>query len=1640
MVSKKIWAVLLSVLMIAGLLPTMAFAATSGNAIKSVSFPGFVQPVEYQSVEEYISSFLATVPENSDYTVSAADVDVRMNLYPSMVGHFASLGMFGPSDKDDYTIEIRLTPKSGKVFYEVYLDELRESLKSVPNYASCKVDAAGSSALIITSKGMKTKAASGDSSQPHALKVSGGSAYYSNGEKIPSGWMGYICPGAEITLKADSPAFGEEFTEWTASAGALKNASASETVFTMPGKAAEVTGGFQFTVTPFQPEHTIRVYGGHACSDLAGTVKITSAEPGTTVYLFADPTETGVEFDSWDAGKLTLNTESLPVSFTMPDTGDVQITAKTIDRRIPTVSLRLGNSSLSPCLERETAVCDLKYSSDSASGAYISVVGWQKYNEASKEWSGYTSNTFVSGKYRFRIKLTPNELGKCFTEATEVTVNGVAKTLEPIDKTSDGIFTAAYLDAEFEVATKPITSVTVSGFEYPLLDTAAYSVDHIQIPSDQGYHVCWDAYQGKDTLYSYWSESAMLKATDTFESGKFYYQVVVLEANPEYYFADNCTFQALGIDNTTEWEIQSTSVEQGRQAYLAGIKVPCKEELSDYHRVKVIDSTDTIQNWVVPYAKKGDTVEISAPKVPGMLFKEYEIKSGSVSLEPNGPAPNYYTSFTMPDEDVEILVNFTEHTHEWEYTASGNTINATCKSDPSCGSYSMIFNVVSGKAGTGELNEAHISIQQNEISAVTGKELTTVECTPKGSSTYTTGLPSAAGDYTARITFTGLESENVYAYSDFTVTGAVEYAISVTDGTASAGSTDVTAAAKNTLITVKADAAPDGMSFDRWVVDSGSVTLADASSASTTFEMPPEDVDLRATYKHAVHTWTYSANANVITARCSCGQVYTLTLTPTVSEFWDGPCVVSYIDLISDVTGVKPSEMEYAVKGTSAYSTTEPKEVGEYTARMSLGGATAYADLTITKYKNVLTVTAGSQTWPYDSLEHSCGSYTVTFGSETYTVDAGKSATLSNGDIVTATIIKTVKDVSDTAAGNNAVTTLVVSNEGHYNIETVAGKLTITPVPLTITADSSSKVFDNTPLTDDGWEDTAPSGLIAGDTIESVVVTGTITNIGTVPNVPSGAVIKREGKDITSNYTITYTNGTLEITKGATQYLVTLETNGGTIAAGKEVTYYYKDEGAALPAAANITKTGYTFLGWFDNPALSGTAVTAVSSADTGDKTYYAKWEEKTVTFTYGTNDPVKGTVSVSSETIGAVTGTPAGSTAAANEGFVFVNWTDKDDQVVGTDAAFQPAKAEGLYSENQYTANFTEASYAITVTNGKAAAGTDSVTEAKQGTEIVLTADSAPAGQMFDRWEVISGSVTLDKEDAETATFTMPGEPVSIQALYKELPWVYTPTYTVTAGTAEHGTIRVSARNAESGTRITVTPAPDKGYTLETLTVTDRNGREVPLSEANEGKYTFTMPAADVTVQATFMEDNTILNFFVDVPLDSWFYDAVYWAAVNGITDGTDAEHFSPNLNCTRAQVITFLWRAAGCPVVNYAMPFTDLEKESYYEEAVRWAASIGITSGTSETTFSPDMEITREQLAVLIYNYAKTKGEGFADDWMFLLSFDDADRISSWADEAMHWCVMKGIIQGVGDNLLAPKNTATRAQVVTMMYRFCA
>ena len=254
-------------------------------------------------------------------------------------------------------------------------------------------------------------------------------------------------------------------------------------------------------------------------------------------------------------------------------------------------------------------------------------------------------------------------------------------------------------------------------------------------------------------------------------------------------------------------------------------------------------------------------------------------------------------------------------------------------------------------------------------------------------------------------------------------------------------------------------------------------------------------------------------------------------------------------------------------------------------------------------------------------------------------------------------------------------------------------------------------------------------------------------------------------------------------------------------------------------------------------------------------------------------------------------------------------------------------------------------------------------------------------------------------------------------------------PSYPVTTpGKTENGTVTVSTKNATSGSTVTITVKPDDGFKLDELTVIDKNGNELKLTDKGNGKYTFTMPASKVEVNATFVKE-VETSPFGDVSTSAYYYKAVKWAQKKGITGGIGNGLFGPNQPCTRAQIVTFLWRAAGSPEPKAMSSFADVSTDAYYAKAVAWAVENGITTGTGDGKFSPDATCTRAQSVTFLFRAIGKLVDSKAE-------FSDVLTDSYYAN-AVAWAVENGVTNGIGDGLFGPNNSCTRAQIVTFLFR---
>mgnify|MGYP004523108701 FL=1 len=351
------------------------------------------------------------------------------------------------------------------------------------------------------------------------------------------------------------------------------------------------------------------------------------------------------------------------------------------------------------------------------------------------------------------------------------------------------------------------------------------------------------------------------------------------------------------------------------------------------------------------------------------------------------------------------------------------------------------------------------------------------------------------------------------------------------------------------------------------------------------------------------------------------------------------------------------------------------------------------------------------------------------------------------------------------------------------------------------------------------------------------------------------------------------------------------------------------------------------------------------------------------------------------------------------------------------------------------------EATYSVTYTaeNGTVTGSIESGASVTAGTQLTLTA-TADSGYSFDHWTVNGTdagkdaqlTVTITDDTQIVAVFTKNGSSSGGSSSGSSS----SRTYSVTVEDSQNGTVTASPKRAEKGDTVSVTASANSGYAVSGVTVKTAGGDTVKVTDNGNGKYTFTMPAANVTVTAAFSKTQTTVSF-ADVSSDSYCADAVKWAVENGVTNGTTAATFSPNAACTRGQIVTFLWRAAGSPAPKTTVnPFTDVAADAYYAKAVLWAVENGITNGTTAATFSPNAPCTRAQAVTFLFRGAIANGLEAVTLQELISGFSDAASLPGYAVSAMNWALANGIVQGNGGALM-PNNTCTRGQIVTFLYR---
>ena len=515
---------------------------------------------------------------------------------------------------------------------------------------------------------------------------------------------------------------------------------------------------------------------------------------------------------------------------------------------------------------------------------------------------------------------------------------------------------------------------------------------------------------------------------------------------------------------------------------------------------------------------------------------------------------------------------------------------------------------------------------------------------------------------------------------------------------------------------------------------------------------------------------------------------------------------------------------------------------------------------------------------------------------------------------------------------------------------------------------------------------------------------GTFSETKRVSNNTGGTITGGTFKGLVLNSGGTITGGDFDNLDGA--YKVEFVSDGSAAAAAQ-----YVSHGGELAKPADPFKEGFRFDGWYyDN---NGSAAKWDFDTDkvTHTMTLTARWAPITYTVTYYAGQYANET---NNQTDTKTHGKPLTLKGAVftRTGYTQTGWTTGQTEYAlggvyenNANVVLQP-----VWTVRQYTITFD--------TDGGSAVA--SITQ-DCGTAVAAPAAPAKTGYTFAGWE-------------PEVPASMPAENLTVKAKWARASSGggsdSEPNYGVSApGRTEHGSVAVSPSRAEQGLTVTVTVKPDGGYVLETLTVTDGKGAELALTDKGSGKFTFVMPAGAVQVKASFMEDNSLLNFFYDVPNDAYYYEAVKWAVENGITSGTRDGGFAPGGACTRAQIVTFLWRAAGCPEPKSGAGFADVSDSAYYAKAVAWAVENGVTSGRKSGGFDPGAPCTRAQAVTFLARALNADGGGSA-------AFFDVPADSYYA-AAVAWAVANGVTNGRSDGSFAPNAACTRAQIVTFLYR---
>ena len=878
-----------------------------------------------------------------------------------------------------------------------------------------------------------------------------------------------------------------------------------------------------------------------------------------------------------------------------------------------------------------------------------------------------------------------------------------------------------------------------------------------------------------------------------------------------------------------------------------------------------------------------------------------------------------------------------------------------------------------------------------------------------------------------------------------------------------------------------------GYEFDRWNVLSGSVTNADLISNS--FTMPTGSVTIEAIFTALplppAPTLNGSAGANSISINTVAGQRYAITTTSTAPSPTDGVWTTgtgsphTFYGLNSMI--VTPS----LTPGTRYYIWTYIPGSGT-TGNSSASSLTVYTAprITTTSLHNAIVSQPYSATLEAESTE------TVTWSISSGTLPGG--LTLSGNTISgtpsattigpqSITVTATVGSGSSSTSSSQTLTIMVRDTP----LPTPTGLAWDSARPATATWNAVANTSGYTvQLYKDGVVEGNPVSINSGNTTSH---TFSITEAGsytfTVIAIAAPGVNNADSLESARSAALNY-------------YAVSFDTSGGSVVPSQVII-----DGGTVSEPPQPSRSGYQFDGWYEdsnrtnpwtfaedtvsqnmtlyakwiNTDAGIVSVIIFDETSNNGKAGLINGTNIDVTLPYGSTLPT------SADAHSRITIFPApGATVTAGPtdigaGAIWTFTITAEDGTTTRDYTIYVSVASDLIGENEadvnaaksaverfaWTVPYTtanteqtvktwieqqldsfavisqnEVNYAVTMTGFTAADVNQSGANGSFAFTVVLSKGSNTGSATDDTYAeatvtVTNGVITTNQSGGGSGGGGgIGGGGGGIGGNDDQ------PTYPPTIEDTEGGNTDVSPSNPKPGDTVIITPKPDGDNTVDEIIVTDQNGNRIPVIDNGDGTWSFTQPDGSVTIQVIYSEWN---NPFVDVAESDWFYYDVMYAHQNGIVAGTTPTTFEPNSPITRAQTATIFYRTNGSPAVSGNSPFTDVENTPgtvWYYNAVLWAQQVGVVSGHGNGIFRPNDNITREQLAVIFYNYARHMGYDVSvtDN---LSGFTDAGNVADWAIDAMRWAVVNGIIGGLGNGILAPQGTATRAQVVAMLHR---